>query len=155
MRPRKNAGRLLYHQKPVEADLVIGVPDSGLDAALGYAQESGIPFGEGLCQKPLYRPHLHHPQPVRPGGGGAHQAGALRSQVEGKRIVMVDDSIVRGTTCKAIITCSAPPVPPRCICVSPSPEFISPAISAPTSPTRKKLIACHHTVEEICEIAGS
>lgn len=81
--------------------------------------------------------------------------GALRSQVAGKRIVMVDDSIVRGTTCKAIInllrSAGATEVHMR---VS-SPEFISPCYFGTDIPNKEKLIACHHTVDEICEIAGA
>ena len=100
---RKNAGRLLYRQKPVEADLVIGVPDSGLDAALGYAQESGIPFGDGFVKNRYIGRTFITPNQSDREAAVRIKLGALRSQVAGKRIVMVDDSIVRGTTCKAII----------------------------------------------------
>ena len=122
---RKNAGRLLYRQKPVEADLVIGVPDSGLDAALGYAQESGIPFGDGFVKNRYIGRTFITPNQSDREAAVRIKLGALRSQVAGKRIVMVDDSIVRGTTCKAIInllrSAGATEVHMR---VS-SPEFIS------------------------------
>ena len=152
---RKNAGRLLYHQKPVEADLVIGVPDSGLDAALGYAQESGIPFGEGFVKNRYIGRTFITPNQSDREAAVRIKLGALRSQVAGKRIVMVDDSIVRGTTCKAIInllrSAGATEVHMR---IS-SPEFISPCYFGTDIPNKEKLIACHHTVEEICQIAGA
>ncbi len=152
---RKNAGRLLYEQKPVEADLVIGVPDSGLDAALGYAEASGIPYGEGFVKNRYIGRTFITPNQSDREAAVRIKLGALRSQVEGKRIVMVDDSIVRGTTCKAIInllrSAGATEVHMR---IS-SPEFIAPCYFGTDIPNKEKLIACHHTVDEICEIAGA
>jgi amidophosphoribosyltransferase len=152
---RKNAGRLLFEQKPVDADLVIGVPDSGLDAALGYAEASGIPYGEGFVKNRYIGRTFITPNQSDREAAVRIKLGALRSQVEGKRIVMVDDSIVRGTTCKAIInllrSAGATEVHMR---IS-SPEFIAPCYFGTDIPNKEKLIACHHTVEEICEIAGA
>ncbi len=152
---RKNAGRLLFEQRPVEADLVIGVPDSGLDAALGYAEASGIPYGEGFVKNRYIGRTFITPNQSDREAAVRIKLGALRSQVEGKRIVMVDDSIVRGTTCKAIInllrSAGATEVHMR---IS-SPEFIAPCYFGTDIPNKEKLIACHHTVDEICEIAGA
>lgn len=152
---RKNAGRLLFEQKPVEADLVIGVPDSGLDAALGYAEASGIPYGEGFVKNRYIGRTFITPNQSDREAAVRIKLGALRSQVEGKRVVMVDDSIVRGTTCKAIInllrSAGATEVHMR---IS-SPEFIAPCYFGTDIPNKEKLIACHHTVDEICEIAGA
>ena len=152
---RKNAGRLLYRQKPTQADLVIGVPDSGLDAALGYAEASGIPFGDGFVKNRYIGRTFITPNQSDREAAVRIKLGALRSQVEGKRVVMVDDSIVRGTTCKAIINllrnAGATEVHMR---VS-SPEFIAPCYFGTDIPNKEKLIACHHTVAEICEIAGA
>lgn len=100
---RRRAGRLLAREHAVEADVVIGVPDSGLDAAMGYAQESGIPYGVGLV-KTRYIGRTF----ITPGQDHREQAvriklGALKSCVEGRRVVLVDDSIVRGTTSRQIV----------------------------------------------------
>jgi amidophosphoribosyltransferase len=152
---RKNAGRLLYEQRPVEADLVIGVPDSGLDAALGYAEASGIPYGDGFVKNRYIGRTFITPNQSDRETAVRIKLGALRSQVAGKRVVMVDDSIVRGTTCKAIInllrSAGATEVHMR---IS-SPEFIAPCYFGTDIPNKEKLIACHHTVEEICQIAGA
>ena len=152
---RKNAGRLLARQHPVEADLVIGVPDSGLDAAMGYAEESGIPYGEGFVKNRYVGRTFITPNQTSREAAVRIKLGALKSQVEGKRVVMIDDSIVRGTTCRAIINllraAGATEVHMR---VS-SPEFIAPCYFGTDIPDREKLIACHHTVPEICEIAGA
>ena len=101
---RLRAGRFLAQEHPAEADVVIGVPDSGLDAALGYAEASGIPYGVGLVKNRYIGRTF-----ITPGQGRREQAvriklGALRSCVEGKRVVMVDDSIVRGTTSRQIVS---------------------------------------------------
>lgn len=152
---RKNAGRLLYRQKPTQADLVIGVPDSGLDAALGYAEESGIPFGDGFVKNRYIGRTFITPNQSDREAAVRIKLGALRSQVEGKRVVMVDDSIVRGTTCKAIISllrkAGAREVHMRIT----APEFIAPCYFGTDIPNKEKLISCRHTPEEIAEIAGA
>ncbi len=152
---RLNAGRLLARQHPVEADLVIGVPDSGLDAALGYAEESGIPYGDGFVKNRYIGRTFITPDQQSREAAVRIKLGALRSQVAGKRVVMIDDSIVRGTTCRAIInllrSAGALAVHMR---VS-SPEFIAPCYFGTDIPNKDRLIACHHTVEEICQLAGA
>ncbi|MCI9669698.1 MAG: amidophosphoribosyltransferase, partial [Oscillospiraceae bacterium] len=100
---RRKAGALLYRQNPVEADVVIGVPDSGLDAALGYAQESGIPYGVGFVKnRYIGRTFIQPTQGERE--NAVHiKLNAMKETVCGKRVVMVDDSIVRGTTSARIV----------------------------------------------------
>ncbi len=101
---RQKAGRLLAKEHPVEADLVIGVPDSGLDGAIGYAAEAGIPYGIGFTKnKYIGRTFIAPDQGMRESGVEL-KLNPIRSVVEGKRVVLIDDSIVRGTTCRRIIS---------------------------------------------------
>ena len=100
---RKQAGRFLAQEHPVEADVVIGVPDSGLDAALGYSEESGIPYGIGFIKnKYIGRTFIQGSQKQRENSVRI-KLNAVTSTVKGKRVVLVDDSIVRGTTSARII----------------------------------------------------
>ena len=100
---RKQAGRFPAQEHPVEADVVIGVPDSGLDAALGYSQESGIPYGIGFIKnKYIGRTFIQGSQKQRENSVRI-KLNAVTSTVKGKRVVLVDDSIVRGTTSARII----------------------------------------------------
>ena len=152
---RVNAGRLLAREHPVEADLVVGVPDSGLDAARGYALESGIPNGMGFVKNRYVGRTFITPDQQSREQAVRIKLSALASEVAGKRVVMVDDSIVRGTTCRQIINllreAGATEVHMR---VS-SPPFISPCYFGTDIPNKEKLIACHNTIEEIRQIAGA
>lgn len=101
-RCRRNAGRYLAQEHPVDADIVIGVPDSGLEAAIGYAQESGIPYAIGFTKnKYIARTFIAPEQGQRAKGVGI-KLNPIRDVVRGKRVVLIDDSIVRGTTCRRI-----------------------------------------------------
>jgi amidophosphoribosyltransferase len=152
---RRNAGRLLAQEFPVDADIVIGVPDSGLDAAMGYAEESGIPYGEGFVKNRYIGRTFITPDQTSRENKVRLKLSPLRSQVEGKRVVMIDDSIVRGTTSGQIIKllrdAGASEVHMR---VS-APPFISPCYFGTDIPDKEKLIACHHTIEEIGEMNGA
>ena len=98
------AGKYLAQEFPVEADVVIGVPDSGLSAAMGYAKESGIPYDIGFVKnKYIGRTFIQPSQAMRENSVRI-KLNVLKSTVEGKRVVMVDDSIVRGTTSKRIVS---------------------------------------------------
>ncbi len=100
---RKEAGRRLCRENPVEADIVVGVPESGLSAAFGYAEEAGIPFEMGLVKhKYVGRTFIQPVQSMRE-LGVKMKLSPVRSIVEGKRVILVDDSIVRGTTCLKIV----------------------------------------------------
>lgn len=152
---RKAAGRILAKRHPVDADIVIGVPDSGLDAALGYAEEAGLPYGIGFIKNKYIGRTF-----ISPGQG--HRVdqvriklNAISETVSGKRVVLIDDSIVRGTTSRQIVNllreAGAREVHMR---VS-SPPFTNPCYYGTDIDSRENLIACHHTVAEIAEIIGA
>ena len=101
---RKEAGRLLAKQHPVEADIVIGVPESGIDAAIGYSEESGIPFQKGIVKNSYIGRTFIKPNQLERERSVRIKLNALSSCVKGKRVVMLDDSIVRGTTSARIVT---------------------------------------------------
>ena len=101
---RKESGRLLFGEAPAEADIVVGVPDSSLSAAMGYAEASGLPYEMGLIKnKYIGRTFIQPSQELRE-KGVRMKLSAVRTIVKGKRVVLVDDSIVRGTTSRRIVT---------------------------------------------------
>ena len=100
---RLKAGELLAKHSPVEADIVIGVPDSGLDAALGYANASGIPYGIGFIKNKYIGRSFIQPDQNQRENAVKIKLNAVRESVEGKRVIMIDDSIVRGTTSARIV----------------------------------------------------
>lgn len=100
---RERAGKILAREQPAEADVVISVPDSGTPAAIGYAQQSGIPFAVGLIKNRYIGRTFIQPSQVTREIGVALKLNPLKANIEGKRVVMVDDSIVRGTTSKKIV----------------------------------------------------
>lgn len=100
---RYNAGKILAQENPIDADIVIGVPDSGLAAAMGYAKQSGIPYAEGFIKnRYIGRTFIQPSQELREISVSI-KLNVIRSQVEGKKVIMIDDSIVRGTTSKKIV----------------------------------------------------
>ena len=100
---RKNLGEILYRKAPVDADMIIAVPDSGITAAIGYSRASGIPYGEGLIKNRYFGRTFILPEQKERERGVMIKLNPIRSEIEGKRVVLVDDSIVRGTTIKRII----------------------------------------------------
>ena len=151
---RMKAGELLAKTHPVDADIVIGVPDSGLDAAMGYSRASGIPYGIGLIKNKYIGRTFISP-------GQDHRVDQVRiklspveSEVRGKRVVMIDDSIVRGTTSARLVrllrSAGAKEIHMR---IS-APPFLHPCYYGTDIDSRDHLIACHHSVEEIAEIIG-
>ena len=152
---RVNAGKLLAQEHPVEADLVIGVPDSGLDAAQGYAQESGIPYGVGFVKNRYVGRTFITPDQASREQAVRIKLAALGSEVEGKRVVMVDDSIVRGTTSRQIITLLREAGAKEVHMRISAPPFVSPCYFGTDIPNKDRLIACSHTVEEIRELTGA
>jgi amidophosphoribosyltransferase len=146
---RRKMGRVLSRESGVEADLVVPVPDSGVPAALGYAAEAGIPFDMGLIRSHyIGRTFIEPDQKIRHFGVKL-KLNPVRSVIEGKRVVVVDDSIVRGTTSRKIIkmirAAGALEVHIR-IC---SPPTVCPCFYGIDTPNRKELIAATHTLEDI------
>ncbi len=151
---RQRAGAFLALEHPVQADVVIGVPDSGLDAALGYARQSGIPYGVGFIKnRYIGRTFIQSTQKQRE--SSVHiKLNAVRETVAGKRVMMIDDSIVRGTTSARIVRllreAGATEVHMR---VS-APPFLYPCYFGTDIDDKNSLIANNHTVEEIEKIIG-
>ena len=149
---RKESGRRLYRECPAEADIVIGVPDSSLSAAMGYAEESGIPYEMGLVKsKYVGRTFIQPSQEMRE-NGVKMKLSAVRSIVSGKRIVMVDDSIVRGTTSLKIVRllrdAGATEVHVRIA----SPMMKHCCFYGVDTSTEEELLCSHRTLEEACKM---
>ena len=151
---RLKAGAILAQEHPVEADVVIGVPDSGLDAALGYARESGIPYGIGFIKNRYVGRTFILPTQAERVEAVRIKLNVLADTVKGKRVIMVDDSIVRGTTSANIVRmlreAGATEVHMR---VS-SPPFINPCYFGTDIDDKDKLIACKMSIEEIGQQIG-
>ena len=152
---RQRAGEFLAQEHPVEADVVVGVPDSGLDAAIGYARASGIPYAIGLTKnKYVGRTFIAPTQSERETGVNL-KLNPIRSVIEGKRVVLIDDSIVRGTTCRRTVEllrrAGAKEVHMR---IS-APPFIAPCFYGTDIDSADGLIANHHTVPEIADLIGA
>lgn len=152
---RLEAGRILAREHPVDADVVIGVPDSGLDAAMGYAEESGISYGQGFVKNRYIGRTFITPDQQSREQAVRIKLGALRSTVEGRRVVMIDDSIVRGTTSRQIISLLREAGAKEVHFRVSAPPFIAPCYFGTDIPDKKDLIACHHTVEEIRRLVGA
>lgn len=151
---RKRAGALLAKAHPVEADVVVGVPDSGLDAAIGYAEESGIPYGIGLIKnKYIGRTFIAPGQDVREDKVRI-KLNPVSETVKGKRIVLVDDSIVRGTTCARIVKLLRNAGATEVHLRSSAPPFINPCYYGTDIDSKEALIANNHTIDEIAKIVG-
>ena len=149
------AGKALAKSYPVEADLVVGVPDSGLVAAKGYSEESGIPYGMAFHKNSYVGRTFIKPKQSERESSVKIKLNVIGEVVKGKRIVMVDDSIVRGTTCANIIrmlkSAGATEVHVR---IS-SPPFLYPCYFGTDVPSNEELIAHSHTTEEIREMIGA
>jgi len=152
---REALGRTLAKEHPANADIVVPVPDSGVPAAVGYALESGIPFRMGLIRNHyIGRTFIEPSQAIR-NFGVKLKLNPIRSLIEGQRVVLVDDSIVRGTTSRKIVRMvresGAKEVHMRISC----PPTISPCYYGVDTPTREELIASSSTPEEICKFIGA
>ena len=151
---RKRAGAFLAKDYKIDADIVIGVPDSGLDAALGYSQKSGIPYGIGLIKnKYIGRTFIAPGQKSRENLVRI-KLNAVPSTVAGKRVIMVDDSIVRGTTSAPIVKLLRAAGATEVHMLSSAPPFLNPCYYGTDIDSKENLIACKHTVPEIAKIIG-
>lgn len=152
---RIRAGKLLWKEHPVDADVVIGVPDSGLIAALGLSQASGIPYQIGFVKNRYVGRTFIQPSQAMRTNSVRIKLNVVKSVVEGKRVILVDDSIVRGTTCKRIVSllreAGAKEVHMR---VS-SPPFTHPCYFGTDIDSQENLIACQMTIPEIEEHIGA
>ena len=152
---RVRAGRILAKTHPVDADVVIGVPDSGLDAALGFSQESGIPYSIGLIKnKYIGRTFISPTQNSRMDQLKI-KLSAIKESVYNKKVVLVDDSIVRGTTCGRIVNLLRDAGAKEIHMRVSAPPFLHPCYYGTDIDSCDHLIACKHTVEEIAEIIGA
>ncbi len=154
-RARLNAGKYLAKESGVEADIVIGVPDSGLDAALGYSYESGIPYGVGFIKNRYIGRTFILPTQEEREAALRIKLNAMRETVAGKRVIMVDDSIVRGTTSRRIVNLLREAGATEVHVRISSPAFLNPCYFGTDIDSRDKLIACQMTVEETCEKIGA
>jgi amidophosphoribosyltransferase len=142
-------GRLLARQHPAQADVVVPVPDSGVAAAIGYSAESGIPFRQALIRNHYVgRTFIEPSQEIRDFGVKL-KLNPVRHLLEGKRVVLVDDSIVRGTTSRKIVrmvrSAGAREVHLRISC----PPTVSPCYYGVDTPSQRELIAAQNSVTEI------
>lgn len=152
---RKNAGRMLAKESPVEADLVIGVPDSGLSAAMGYSEESGIPFDQGFIKNRYAGRTFIQPEQSKREIGVRIKLNVLKSVIEGKRIVLVEDSIVRGTTIRWIIQLLRQAGAKEIHMRVASPPYKYPCHFGIDVSSSSVLIAATNSVEEICKLIGA
>lgn len=152
---RKNMGKRLAVEAPIDADVVTGVPDSSISAAIGYAEAAGIPYEMGLIKnKYVGRTFIQPSQELRE-QGVKMKLSAVRGVVEGKRVVMVDDSIVRGTTSRRIVNLLKEAGATEVHVVISSPPIKNPCFYGIDTATKEELIASDKSVEEIRELIGA
>ena len=152
---RLRAGKYLWREHPADADIVIGVPDSGLDAALGFSQESGIPYGIGFIKNRYIGRTFIQPTQTERTNSVKIKLNAISNTVKGKRVVMIDDSIVRGTTCARIVKLLRDAGAKEVHVRISSPPFVSPCYFGTDIDSKDNLIACRMTNEEICRYIGA
>lgn len=152
---RLRAGAALYENAPVEADLVTGVPESGLAAAMGYAQASGIPFAMAFYKNSYVGRTFIKPTQEERISSVKLKLNVLGSVVKGKRVVLVDDSIVRGTTMANLIKMMKKAGALEVHVRISSPPFLHPCYFGTDVPSNKQLIAHSHTPDEICALIGA
>lgn len=152
---RKQAGRFLAEAYRIDADVVVGVPDSGLDAAFGYAEASGIPYGIGFIKNKYIGRTFIAPEQAAREDRVRIKLNVLKSAIEGKRVILVDDSIVRGTTCERIVRMLRNAGAREVHMLSSAPAFLNPCYYGTDIDSRENLIACHHTPSEIAKIIGA
>ena len=152
---RVRAGKILAKAHPVEADVVIGAPDSGLDAALGFSQESGISYGIGLIKnKYIGRTFISPGQGARLDGVKIKLA-AVKESVKDKRVVLVDDSIVRGNTMGRVVRLLRDAGAKEVHVRISSPPFLHPCYYGTDIDSEEHLIACKYSIPEICTLIGA
>ncbi len=152
---RMKAGELLAESYPEWADIVIGVPDSGLDAALGYAKKSGIPYGIGLIKNKYIGRTFISPGQNERLDQVRIKLSPVKKVIDGKRVVLIDDSIVRGTTSKRIVKLLRDAGAKEIHMRISAPPFLYPCYYGTDIDSEENLIACHHSTDEIAKIIGA
>lgn len=152
---RLKAGEILAKTFPVDADVVIGVPDSGLDAALGYANASGIPYEMGLIKNKYIGRTFIAPGQEHRFDQVKIKLSPVRNVLEGKRVVMIDDSIVRGTTSQRLVKLVRDAGAKEIHIRISAPPFLHPCYYGTDIDSEENLIANHHSVDEIAKILGA
>ncbi len=152
---RRQMGERLAAQSPAVADMVIGVPDSGISAAEGYARQSGIPYGQGLVKNRYIGRTFIAPTQRDRDRGVRRKLNPLRASIKGKRLVVVDDSIVRGTTTKAMVQMLREAGAVEVHLRISSPPFRWPCFYGIDTPNRDELLAASRSVEEITAFLGA
>ena len=152
---RLRAGAFLALEHPVQADVVVGVPDSGIDAAIGFARQSGIPYGIGLIKNRYIARTFISPGQKSREDKVRIKMNPVAATVKDKRVVLIDDSIVRGTTCARIVGLLREAGAKEIHLRISAPPFLNPCYYGTDIDSRDNLIACHNTVDEIAKIVGA
>jgi len=152
---RINAGRCLADEHPIDADVVVGVPDSGLVAAKGYSIAAGIPNDDGFIKNRYIGRTFITPQQTSREEAVKIKLNPLRATVAGKRVIIIDDSIVRGTTVVQIISLLRDAGAKEVHVLSSAPKFIAPCYFGTDIPSRDKLFAFNHSTEDMRKIIGA
>lgn len=152
---RKRLGRKLFEEAPIEADVVTGVPDSSISAAIGYAEAAGIPYEMGLIKNRYVARTFIQPTQEMRARGVRMKLSAVRKVVEGKRVIMIDDSIVRGTTSGRIVQMLREAGAKEVHVLISSPPVMNPCYYGIDTSSREELIAASKSVEQIREFIGA
>lgn len=152
---RKQAGRILARTFPVDADMVIGVPESGIDAAIGYSEESGIPYEKAIVKNSYIGRTFIKPSQKERMKSVRIKLNPIADMIKDKRVVIIDDSIVRGTTVDRIVTMLRDAGAKEVHMRISSPPFMWPCYYGTDIPSRGELIACNHSIEEITKLSGA
>ena len=152
---RLNAGKKLWQESPVEADVVVGVPDSGLDAALGFSMASGIPYGGGFIKNRYVGRTFIQPSQSQRSNSVRIKLNVIKDVVKGKRVVLIDDSIVRGTTSARIVNLIREAGATEVHMRISSPPFTNPCYFGIDIDSKENLIACQMSIEEIAKEIGA
>jgi amidophosphoribosyltransferase len=152
---RLNAGAFLAMEHPVKADVVIGVPDSGLDAALGYSRKSGIPYEVGFIKNRYIGRTFIQPTQEERDRSVRIKLNTIEASIKGKNIILIDDSIVRGTTMRRIVKLLRETGAKEIHLRISSPPFVNPCYFGTDIDNRENLIACKMSVSDICSYLGA
>lgn len=152
---RRDAGRILAKEHPIDADLVIAVPDSGIDAAIGYAEASGIPYGVGLIKNKYIGRTFIQPDQKSRELAVRLKLNPLTENIKDKRIIMIDDSIVRGTTSKKIVSALRAGGAKEVHVLVSSPPVVHSCYFGIDTPEKKELVGATKTIDEIKDMIGA